>query len=55
MSGWSIDRASGKNRVPHTPVAFTPARSGRVRVLTFLFPVFIPRIQHDLFLQEPVT
>ena len=35
--GWAIDRTSGKIRVPHTPVL-------RVRVLTFLFPLFIPHI-----------
>ncbi len=46
--GWAIDRASGKTRVPHTPIL-------RVRVLTFLLPVFMPRIQHDLFLHEQVT
>ncbi len=48
----AIDRAAGKIQVPHAPVASTPTRAGRVRVLTFLLPVFIPDIPHDLFLHE---
>jgi len=43
VGGWAIDLASGKIRVPHTPVL-------RVRVFTFLLLVFTPRIPHDLFL-----